>query len=97
MLEAMSGVMVRTHTLLVGIHLIAMVLLPSEFPQAAVAQLTGEEAPVQSSVLTHALPKVEALGLGDRLSALAATTVIGQQRGLMLDARAPARRQGILG
>lgn len=60
-----------------------MVLLPKEGRQAVVAQFSREAAATRPLRLTDTLPKVMALGLNGRMPALAATTVISQQRAVM--------------
>lgn len=66
-----------------GINLSTLVSLPAEIPQAEVAQFSCEVAPTRPLTLTGTILKVMVVGLNDRLSALAARTVVGQQLGFI--------------
>lgn len=80
--STMTGVMGDVMDLAPGISFSTAVFLPKA-PKAEVAQFSCEVAASRPLTLTDALPKVMPVGRNDRLSALAARTVVGQQCGFI--------------
>lgn len=68
-------------------NLSSMVFLPKAPPLGDIEVFTSDLSALRPLTLTDTLPKVLALAANDRLSALAAVIVLGQQRGVV-----PGRR-----
>lgn len=61
-----------------------MAFIPKAPPLGDIDVFTSDAAALRPITLTDTLPKVLALAANDRLSALVARTVLGQQRGFVL-------------
>lgn len=78
--EAMHPVM-HAKELPPDTNISVMAFLPKEVPQAEVVLFSCEVALTRPILLSDTIPKVYVLALNDRMSSLAAVTMVGQQSG----------------